>query len=58
MIECEDSMIHATTKPIIAIGLSGIVVVDTPDGLLVCSKEKSQLVGELSKKLATRKTTI
>jgi mannose-1-phosphate guanylyltransferase len=52
MIDCEDSMIHATTKPIIAIGLSGIIVVDTPEGLLVCTKEQSQLVGELSKKLA------
>lgn len=52
MINCDDSMIHATTKPIIAIGLSGVIVVDTPDGLLVCAKEQSQLVGELSKKLA------
>jgi mannose-1-phosphate guanylyltransferase len=51
MIDCEDSMIHGTDKPVIAIGLSGIIVVDTPDGLLVCSKEQSQLVGELSKKL-------
>jgi mannose-1-phosphate guanylyltransferase/mannose-6-phosphate isomerase len=51
MIDCEDSMIHGTDKPVIAIGLSGIVVVDTPEGLLVCSKEQSQLVGELSKQL-------
>jgi mannose-1-phosphate guanylyltransferase len=51
-INCEDCMIHATDKPVIAIGLSGIVVVDTPEGLLVCSKEQSHLVGELSKKLA------
>jgi mannose-1-phosphate guanylyltransferase len=53
-LDCEDSMIHASTKPIIAIGLSGVVVIDTPDGLLVCSKEQSQRVGELSKKLQTR----
>lgn len=56
MIDCEDSMIHASSKPIIAIGLSGLIVVDTPDGLLVCTKEQSQLVGELSKRLAARKT--
>ena len=54
MINCEDSMIHASDKPIIAIGLSGIIVVDTPEGLLVCAKEQSQLVGELSKKLQAR----
>jgi mannose-1-phosphate guanylyltransferase len=57
MINCEDSMIHASDKPIIAIGLSGIIVVDTPEGLLVCAKEQSQLVGELSKKLQARKVT-
>lgn len=54
MINCEDSMIHGTSKPIIAIGLSGVIVIDTPEGLLVCAKEQSQLVGELSKKLQTR----
>lgn len=51
-IDCEDCMIHATDKPVIAIGLSGIVVVDTPEGLLVTTKEQSHLVGELSKQLA------
>jgi len=51
MINCEDCMIHASEKPIIAIGLTGLVVVDTPDGLLVCAKEQAQLVGQLSKKL-------
>lgn len=50
-IDCEDSMIHGSTKPVIAVGLSGIVVVDTPEGLLVCAKEKSQLVGEAAKRL-------
>lgn len=51
MINCEDCMIHASEKPIIAIGLTGLVVVDTPDGLLVCAKEQAQLVGQLSKKV-------
>lgn len=55
MIDCDDSMIHGTDKPIIAIGLSGLIVVDTPEGLLVCSKTQSQLVGELSKKLQAKK---
>lgn len=54
LIDCEDSMIHGSGKPIVAIGLSGIVVVDTPDGLLVCAKEKSQLVGEAAKQLQKR----
>jgi len=41
-------------RPIVAIGLSGVVVVDSPEGLLVCAKEKSQLVGEAAKRLAAR----
>jgi hypothetical protein len=47
-------MIHVANKPVIAIGLSGIIVVDTPEGLLVCAKEQSQLVGDLSKKIQAR----
>ncbi len=54
MINCDDSMIHGSEKPIIAIGLSGIIVVDTPEGLLVCSKEQAQLVGDLAKKIAAK----
>lgn len=50
-LDCEDSMIHAANKPVIAIGLSGVVVIDTPEGLLVCAKERSQQVGDLAKKL-------
>lgn len=57
MIDCDDVMIHNTrSKPIVAIGLTGIVVVDSPDGLLVCAKEKAQLVGDVAKKLAQRKS--
>lgn len=50
-IDCTDSMVHGSDKPIIAVGLSGIVVIDTPDGLLVCAKEESQKVGDLVKQL-------
>ncbi len=54
-IDCSDSMIHGSGKPIVAIGLSGIVVVDTPDGLLVCAKDQSQLVGDMVKQLQAKK---
>lgn len=56
LIDCEDSMIHSTTgRPVAAIGLTGIIVVDTPDGLLVCAKEQAQLVKKMSEHLAARK---
>lgn len=54
LIDSDDVMVHGSDKPIVVIGLSGIVVVDSPDGLLVCSKEKSQLVGEAAKKIQAR----
>jgi mannose-1-phosphate guanylyltransferase len=57
MVNCEDSMVHANEKPVIAIGLSGIIVVDTPEGLLVCAKEQAQLVGKLSKELQAQAET-
>jgi mannose-1-phosphate guanylyltransferase len=50
-VGCSDSMIHGSTRPIIAVGLEGVVVIDTPDGLLVCAKEQSQKVGDLVKQL-------
>jgi mannose-1-phosphate guanylyltransferase len=57
LIDCDDVMVHGSVaKPIVVIGLSGVVVVDSPQGLLVCSKEKSQLVGDAAKRLAARKS--
>ncbi len=56
LIDCDDVMIHGYSKPVVAIGLTGIVVVDSPEGLLVCAKDKSQLVGEVAKLLENRKT--
>ncbi len=54
LIESDDVMVHGNDKPIVVIGLSGVVIVDSPNGLLVCAKEKSQLVGEAAKRLQNR----
>jgi mannose-1-phosphate guanylyltransferase len=54
LIDCQDVMIHGSDKPIVAIGLEGVVVVDSPNGLLVCAKDKAQLVGEAAKRLQKR----
>jgi mannose-1-phosphate guanylyltransferase len=46
----ENSFIHnGEDKPIAVIGLDNIVVVNTPDGILVARKDLSQQVGEVSK---------
>ncbi len=38
-------------KPVVVIGLSNVVVVNTPNGLLVTHREHAQKVGEVSKRL-------
>jgi mannose-1-phosphate guanylyltransferase len=53
-VDCTDSMVHGSSKPIVAIGLEGIIVVDTPEGLLVCAKDQSQKVGDLVKVLQAK----
>jgi mannose-1-phosphate guanylyltransferase len=56
--ESQNVMVYSTSgKPVIAIGLSDLVVVDTPQGLLICDKSRSQLVGDAAKKLKARKTS-
>lgn len=38
-------------KPVVVIGLDNIVVVNTPDGILVTRKDLSQKVGEIAKRI-------
>jgi mannose-1-phosphate guanylyltransferase len=40
------------TKPIAVIGLDNVIVVNTPDGIVVARKDLSSRVGEISKKLS------
>ena len=50
--EVENSFIqNADTKPVAVIGLDNIVVVNTPDGILVARKDLSQKVGDISKRM-------
>jgi mannose-1-phosphate guanylyltransferase len=39
------------TKYIAAIGVRDLVVVETPDALLICPRERAQDVGKIVKKL-------
>ena len=43
------------TKPIVVIGLDNVVVVNTPNGLLVTRRSSSQKVGEFAKKIQGNK---
>jgi len=49
-IDTQNSMIYSTSsKPIATIGLDGVVIVDTNDGLLVIDKSRAQEVREIRK---------
>lgn len=52
-IEARDNFVRVSdpNKPVALIGVSDLVVVDTPQGLLVCRKDQSGRVGEVVKEL-------
>ncbi len=50
-IDSKESLVIADKKPIITIGLDNLVVIDTPEGILVCPKDKCQLVKDGVEKL-------
>jgi mannose-1-phosphate guanylyltransferase len=49
-----DSLVLADGRLVVTIGLHGIIVIDTPDALLVCSAEHSQEVRQIAEELASK----
>ncbi len=54
-IDSKESLVIADKKPIITIGLDNLIVIDTPEGILVCPKDKCQLVKDGVEKLNSKK---
>ena len=52
-IDSKDSLVIANNKPIVTIGLENMIVVDTDEGILICPKDKCQLVKEGVVKIKT-----
>jgi len=52
---CENSIIQGNDRLIAAIGTKDLIIVDTPDALLVCSKNKAQEVKKVVKKIIENK---
>ena len=50
-----DTLVLADGRLVVTIGLNGIIVVDTPEALLVCSAEHSQDVRKIAQELADLK---
>jgi hypothetical protein len=51
-----DSLVLAGGRLVVTIGLSDVIVVDTPEALLVCSGERSQDVRKIAEEFASRKS--
>ncbi|MFO1217382.1 MAG: mannose-1-phosphate guanylyltransferase/mannose-6-phosphate isomerase [Burkholderiaceae bacterium] len=48
---CRDTLVHASSRLVAAVGLEGVVVVETPDAVLVTSRERSQDVKRIVARL-------
>ncbi|MBL8319548.1 MAG: mannose-1-phosphate guanylyltransferase/mannose-6-phosphate isomerase [Burkholderiaceae bacterium] len=48
---CRDTLVHANSRLVAAVGLDGVVVVETPDAVLVTSRERSQDVKRIVARL-------
>lgn len=54
-VQTSDTLIFSTTgRRIATAGIEGLVIVDTPEGVMVCSKEHAQLVKELAEQAKQR----
>ena len=47
------NLVLAESRLVVTIGLDDMIVVDTPDALLVCSAERSQEVRKIAEELAS-----
>jgi len=54
LVDCQDSFIRAEDRMIAAVGLRGVMVIDTPDALLVADANASQQVKEVVSQLKLR----
>jgi mannose-1-phosphate guanylyltransferase/mannose-6-phosphate isomerase len=50
-IDSKNSLVIAGDKPIVTIGIDDLIVIDSDEGILICPKDKCQLVKEGIKKL-------
>lgn len=49
--DSENLLVYGSDKLVVTIGAKDLVIVDTPDAILICDRNKSQLVSDVVKKL-------
>ncbi len=57
VVDSRRCLVHAERKTVGLVGVDGIVIVDTPDALLVCARERAQDVKKIVDELKARKKT-
>jgi mannose-1-phosphate guanylyltransferase len=50
-LDCQDTYVHSSHRLIAALGLRGMVIIETEDAVLVCPKERAQEVKRIVEKL-------
>ena len=53
-VDTKSCLVHGTERLVATIGLKDIIVVDTPDAVLVCHKNKTQEVKGLVEELKNK----
>ena len=53
-IDSSDCLIYTDNKVVATVGVHGLVIVSTPDALLVCDRERAQDVKKVVEELAKR----
>jgi mannose-1-phosphate guanylyltransferase len=54
-VETRDSLIIGGDRLVATVGISGLIVIDSPDALLICSMDEDQKVREIVKQLERKK---
>lgn len=52
LIDCEDTLVHGATRLVAVVGARDLVVVDSPDAVLVCPRSRAQEVRRIVEALA------
>lgn len=58
LYDCKNILVRGHSKPIAVIGLEDVMIIDTPDTLLVCKKGRSQDVREIVEQLKFKKAAL
>ena len=51
VLDCQDTFIHSSGRLVAALGLQGMVIIDTGDAVLVCPRERAQDVKKVVEQL-------